>query len=44
MAVKKAKVSDYMNVVEQAGFSPTIVDVDGFALGNQFGGELPGRG
>ena len=43
VAVKKAKVSDYMNVVEQAGFSPTIVDVDGFALGNQFEANFPGE-
>src|SRR5216110_2264888 len=36
VAVKKSKVTEYMSVVEQAGFSPSIVDVDGFALGNQF--------
>jgi type IV pilus assembly protein PilM len=36
VAVKKSKVTEYMSVVEQAGFTPTIVDVDGFALGNQF--------
>jgi type IV pilus assembly protein PilM len=43
VAVKKAKVTDYMSVVEQAGFSPSIVDVDGFALGNQFETNFPGE-
>jgi type IV pilus assembly protein PilM len=43
VAVKKAKVADYMSVVEQAGFSPSIVDVDGFALGNQFEANFPGE-
>jgi type IV pilus assembly protein PilM len=42
VAVKKAKVTDYMTVVEQAGFNPSIVDVDGFALGNQFEANFPG--
>lgn len=36
VAVKKSKVTEYMSVVEQAGLRPSIVDVDGFALGNQF--------
>lgn len=36
VAVKKSKVSEYMSVVEQAGLRPVVVDVDGFALGNQF--------
>lgn len=36
VAVKKSKVTEYMSVVEQAGLQPAIVDVDGFALGNQF--------
>src|SRR5258706_956542 len=31
-----------MMVVEQAGFSPSVVDVDGFALGNQFEKNFPG--
>jgi type IV pilus assembly protein PilM len=43
VAVKKAKVTDYMAVVEQAGFNPSIVDVDGFALGNQFEVNFPGE-
>jgi len=43
VAVKKAKVTDYMNVVEQAGYAPAIVDVDGFALGNQFEANFPGE-
>jgi type IV pilus assembly protein PilM len=36
VAVKKSKVLEYAAVVEEAGLSPTIVDVDSFALGNQF--------
>jgi type IV pilus assembly protein PilM len=36
VAVKKSKVVEYASLVEEAGFSPTIVDVDGFAVGNQF--------
>ncbi|HKB24583.1 MAG TPA: type IV pilus assembly protein PilM [Methylomirabilota bacterium] len=36
VAVKKSKVLEYASVVEHAGFRPTIVDVDSFALGNQF--------
>jgi type IV pilus assembly protein PilM len=36
VAVKKSKVIEYVGVVEEAGLSATIVDVDGFALGNQF--------
>ena len=36
VAVKKSKVSEYVAVVENAGFNPVIVDVDTFALGNQF--------
>jgi type IV pilus assembly protein PilM len=36
VAVKKSKVTDYVSVVEDAGFSAAIVDVDGFAVGNQF--------
>src|SRR5438876_1960911 len=36
VAVKKSKVLEYAAVVEDAGLSPTIVDVDSFALGNQF--------
>jgi type IV pilus assembly protein PilM len=36
VAVKKAKVTEYASVVEEAGFTPVIVDVDGFAVENQF--------
>lgn len=36
VAVKKSKVLEYASVVEQAGYRPSIVDVDSFALGNQF--------
>lgn len=36
VAVKKSKVIEYVGVVDAAGLRPAIVDVDGFALGNQF--------
>ncbi len=36
VAVKKSKVIEYLGVVEEAGVNPVVVDVDGFALGNQF--------
>jgi type IV pilus assembly protein PilM len=36
VAVKKSKVNEYVGVVEEAGLVPVIVDVDGFAIGNQF--------
>ncbi|MBN1880019.1 type IV pilus assembly protein PilM [bacterium] len=36
VAVKKDKVNDYTNLVRQAGLTPLVVDVDGFAIGNQF--------
>jgi type IV pilus assembly protein PilM len=36
VAVKKTKVNEYVAVVEEAGFSPAVVDVDSFAVGNQF--------
>ena len=36
VAVKKSKVIEYVSVVEEAGLDPVVVDVDGFALGNQF--------
>ena len=42
VAVKKSKVLEYAAVVEDAGLSPTIVDVDSFALGNQFELNNPG--
>ncbi len=36
VAVKKSKVVEYVGVVEEAGLNPVVVDVDGFALGNQY--------
>jgi type IV pilus assembly protein PilM len=42
VAVKKSKVHEYVGVVEGAGLRPVIVDVDGFALGNQFEVNHPG--
>ena len=41
VAVKKSKVTDYVAVVEEAGFSATIVDVDGFAIENQYEANAP---
>src|SRR2546425_410992 len=42
VAVKKSKVLEYAAVVEEAGLVPAIVDVDSFALGNQFELNNPG--
>jgi type IV pilus assembly protein PilM len=36
VAVKKSKVMEYITVVEDAGLNALIVDVDSFALSNQF--------
>lgn len=36
VAVKKEKINDYTGLVRQAGLNPVIVDVDGFAMFNQF--------
>jgi type IV pilus assembly protein PilM len=36
VAVKKSKVNEYVAVVEEAGLNPVVVDVDAFALENQF--------
>jgi type IV pilus assembly protein PilM len=36
VAVKKAKVDEYVAVVEEAGLTVSVVDVDAFALENQF--------
>jgi type IV pilus assembly protein PilM len=44
VAVKKSKVMDYVGVVEQAGLVPVIVDVDSFALGNQYELNAPADG
>ena len=41
VASKKAKVMEYHAVVSAAGFTLAVVDVDGFALGNQH--ELTGE-
>jgi type IV pilus assembly protein PilM len=43
VAVKKSKVVEYVGVVEEAGLNPVVVDVDGFALGNQFELNHPGE-
>ncbi|MBI4635491.1 MAG: type IV pilus assembly protein PilM [Candidatus Rokubacteria bacterium] len=44
VAVKKSKVAEYVSVAEEAGLNPVIVDVDGFALGNQFELNTPEPG
>jgi type IV pilus assembly protein PilM len=36
VAVKKSKVTEYFAVAEEAGMNPVIVDVDGFAVENQW--------
>jgi type IV pilus assembly protein PilM len=36
VAAKKDKISDYTNVISQAGRQPVIVDVDAFALQNAY--------
>jgi type IV pilus assembly protein PilM len=36
VAVKQAKVVEYAGIVEDAGLVPVIVDVDGFAVENQY--------
>ncbi len=36
VAVKKAKVAEYITVVEEAGLNAVVVDVDGFAIENQY--------
>jgi type IV pilus assembly protein PilM len=46
VAVKKDKISDYTSVISQAGKSPSVVDVDVFALQNCYEvnyGMDPGR-
>jgi type IV pilus assembly protein PilM len=44
VAVKKSKVTDCMSVVDEAGFTPAVVDVDSFALGNQYELNHPNLG
>jgi type IV pilus assembly protein PilM len=41
VAVRKSKIMEYRTVVTDAGLDPVVVEVDGFALGNQL--ELYGR-
>jgi type IV pilus assembly protein PilM len=36
VAAKKDKIGDYTNVIQQAGRSPVVVDVDAFALQNAY--------
>ena len=36
VAVKKSKVIEYASVVEEAGLTASVVDVDGFAMENQY--------
>ncbi len=36
VAAKRSKVNEYVNVVKEAGLSPVVVDLDSFALENQF--------
>jgi type IV pilus assembly protein PilM len=36
VAAKKEKISDYTNVIAQAGRTPVVVDVDAFALQNAY--------
>jgi type IV pilus assembly protein PilM len=36
VAAKKEKIGDYMNVIQQAGRVPVVVDVDAFALQNAY--------
>ena len=36
VAVKKTKINEYVAVVEEAGLSPVMVDVDAFAVQNQY--------
>ena len=44
VAVKKSKVMEYIGVVDEAGVTPLIVDVDCFALCNQFELNAPEQG
>jgi type IV pilus assembly protein PilM len=36
VAAKKSKVMEYLTVATESGLDPVVVDVDGFALGNQY--------
>jgi type IV pilus assembly protein PilM len=41
VAAKKSKVLEYHAAVTAAGLTPAVIDVDGFALGNQFALATP---
>lgn len=36
VAVKKSLINDYVSILEDAGLSPAVIDVDAFALSNVF--------
>ena len=44
VAVKKVKVLEYVAAVEDAGIEPLVVDLDAFAIQNQFEFNNPGDG
>ena len=44
VAVKKVKVLEYVAAVEEAGVEPTVVDLDAFAVQNQFELNHPNEG
>jgi type IV pilus assembly protein PilM len=44
VAVKKSKVTEYFAVTEEAGVTPVIVDLDGFAMENQYELNAPENG
>jgi type IV pilus assembly protein PilM len=35
VAVKKNKIDEILNLITQSGLTPSVIDIDGFALGNQ---------
>jgi type IV pilus assembly protein PilM len=44
VATKKMKVLEYVAAVEEAGFEAVVVDLDGFAMQNQYELNNPGEG
>lgn len=44
VAVKKVKVLEYVAAVEEAGIEPLVVDLDAFAIQNQYEFNHPGDG
>jgi type IV pilus assembly protein PilM len=36
VAVKRSLIEDHVGLIQQAGLTPTIIDIDAFALGNSF--------